>query len=70
MSEVEFTERLDQAIEVMLRDPDAPPAAEDQTIADVLSIDRVEARGASTRTVFATEGADTPQWLRESSSTR
>ena len=38
MSEVELTERLDQAIEVMLRDPDAPLAAEDQTIADVLSI--------------------------------
>src|SRR5439155_18849437 len=37
-SEVEFTKRRDQAIEVMLRDPDAPPAAEDQKIADLLSI--------------------------------
>ena len=38
MSEVELTERLDQAIDAMLGNPEASPSVEDQEIAGLLSI--------------------------------
>src|SRR6266436_1458466 len=38
MSEVVFTELLDQAIEAMLRTPDAPPATTDSQVAELVGI--------------------------------
>ena len=38
MSEVALTEQLDQAIEAMLRNPDAPLAATDPQVAELVSI--------------------------------